>query len=162
LDTIQVMELFEVSTRDMVVDDTQEICEMHTTVTTIFQNFSSISHPLKRKSCKDEESEEVCEVLRGIKKIKFPVYIQVKTLNGRTIELDLDANDNIEKIKLLLLEKEGIPVAQQKLVFGGKQLIDANPISECGIVNGSILYLVIAIPHRNGYSGISFEHRVEN
>ena len=148
--------------RDMAVDDVEEeeFYQMQTT-STIF-HVSSTSYPLKRKCCKDEDSEEVYEVLRGIKKIKFPVNIKVKTLNGRLIEVDLDANDTVDKIKLILLEREGIPIHKQKLIFNGKQVTEGELISSCGIINGSVVFLVIALPHKNGYSGISFEHRIDN
>ncbi len=131
-------------------------------------------NPLKRKntpfqtasSSSGEEMEDdlgsssdVKEVVRRIKKIKFPLYIHLKTLNGRIIDLDLDYNDRISRVKDIVQEKEGIPSHQQKLIFLGKTLDNQRTIKSCGVYNGSTIYLIIALPHRNGYSGVSSEHR---
>lgn len=38
------------------------------------------------------------------------------------IELDIEQTDKIQRIKERVEEKEGIPPAQQRLIFGGKQM----------------------------------------
>ncbi|WFD49537.1 nedd8-conjugating enzyme UBE2F [Malassezia furfur] len=64
------------------------------------------------------------------------MLIKVKTLTGKgtcvphaEIELDVDATDKVRRpltqitrIKERVEEKEGIPPAQQRLIFGGKQM----------------------------------------
>jgi ubiquitin-like protein Nedd8 len=50
------------------------------------------------------------------------MQIRIKTLTGKEIEIDIDPNDEIEKIKERVYEKEGIPPPQQRLIFGGKQM----------------------------------------
>lgn len=42
-------------------------------------------------------------------------------------------------------EKEGIPPPQQRLIFGGKQMIDDKKASEYNIEGGSVLHLVLAL-----------------
>ena len=40
--------------------------------------------------------------------------IKVKTLTGKEIEIDIEPNDTIERIKERVEEKEGIPPIQQR------------------------------------------------
>ena len=42
-------------------------------------------------------------------------------------------------------EKEGIPPAQQRLIFSGKQLNDDKKVQEYRIMAGSVLHLVLAL-----------------
>ena len=46
-------------------------------------------------------------------------------------------------------EKEGIPPAQQRLIFSGKQLNDEKKVQEYKIMAGSVLHLVLAL--RGGF-----------
>eukprot|EP01110_Echinostelium_bisporum_P006563 TRINITY_DN26190_c0_g1_i1.p2 TRINITY_DN26190_c0_g1~~TRINITY_DN26190_c0_g1_i1.p2 ORF type:complete len:74 (-),score=13.38 TRINITY_DN26190_c0_g1_i1:103-300(-) len=50
------------------------------------------------------------------------MLVKVKTLTGKEIEIDIDATDKIERVKERVEEKEGIPPAQQRLIFQGKQM----------------------------------------
>ncbi|KIH58501.1 ubiquitin family protein [Ancylostoma duodenale] len=52
------------------------------------------------------------------------MLIKVKTLTGKEIELDIEPNDKVERIKEKVEEKEGIPPPQQRLIFAGKQMND--------------------------------------
>ena len=91
------------------------------------------------------------------------MQIKVKTLTGKEIEIDIEVSDKIERIKgsfnflreknLFYLErveeKEGIPPAQQRLIFSGKQLNDEKKVQEYKIMAGSVLHLVLAL--RGGF-----------
>jgi ubiquitin-like protein Nedd8 len=44
---------------------------------------------------------------------------------------------------------EGIPPPQQRLIFGGKQMMDDKTVSEYNVNAGSVLHLVLAL--RGGY-----------
>jgi len=71
--------------------------------------------------------------------------IKVKTLTGKEIEIDIESDDTIARIKERVEEKEGIPPPQQRLIFGGKQMQDEKKASEYNIEGGSVLHLVLAL-----------------
>ena len=75
--------------------------------------------------------------------------IKVKTLTGKEIEIDIESDDTISRIKERVEEKEGIPPPQQRLIFGGKQMADDKHASEYNIEGGSVLHLVLAL--RGGF-----------
>ncbi|KAH8921939.1 putative NEDD8 precursor-ubiquitin-like protein [Atractiella rhizophila] len=73
------------------------------------------------------------------------MLIKVKTLTGKEIELDIEPSDKITRIKEKVEEKEGIPPAQQRLIFGGKQMADEKTAKDFNIEAGSVLHLVLAL-----------------
>lgn len=75
--------------------------------------------------------------------------IKVKALTGKEIDIDIEPTDKIARIKERVEEKEGIPPAQQRLIFGGKQMSDDKSVSEYSIEGGSVLHLVLAL--RGGF-----------
>lgn len=109
------------------------------------------------------------------------MMIKVKTLTGKTLELDIEPNDKVERIKERIEQVEGecdvhtvraraprrdatsrphppppprphlsqhptgIPPAQQRLIFSGKQLADDQEAKKFNIESGSVLHLVLAL-----------------
>ena len=43
-------------------------------------------------------------------------------MTGKELEIDIEQREKILKIKEKIEQKEGIPPAQQRLIYGGKQL----------------------------------------
>jgi ubiquitin C len=67
--------------------------------------------------------------------------IKVKKRNRGTISLNVGSTDTVHNIKTMVQLKEGIPVEEQRLTFGGRDLENSSPLSNYYIKHGSILNL---------------------
>lgn len=60
--------------------------------------------------------------------------IFIKTLQGKTITLDVNDGDSVSSVKDKIRDIEGVPTDQQTLFYRGRQLPDGAPVSSIGLV----------------------------
>ena len=80
------------------------------------------------------------------------MQIFVKTLTGRTVTLIVAEDDTVLNVKMKLKEKDGVPVDEQRLLFGGHQLEDEHTLQHYSIQKESTLHLVLRLPGGAGCS----------
>jgi ubiquitin len=73
------------------------------------------------------------------------MQIFVKTLTGRTITLDTKSDMTVEHVKRTIHDSEGIPVGEQRLIFGGKQLEDGRTLADYNVTKEATLFLVLRL-----------------
>ena len=73
------------------------------------------------------------------------MQIFIKTLTGKTIELNVNLIDTINHIKQQIHEKDGIPPDQQRLIHGGKQIVNDKTINYYNIQPGATLHIILAL-----------------
>ena len=72
------------------------------------------------------------------------IAIHVTFLSGKTITLDVKANDTINKVKAKIQEKEGVAPNLQRLTFDGLELVNDKTLFDYNIQQESTLHCVVS------------------
>ena len=71
--------------------------------------------------------------------------VHIKSLTGRTITISSSFHETVKDLKNKLLEKEGIPTEQQRLILAGQQLQDRMTMADYNICHETIMYLILRL-----------------
>ncbi|KAJ4803688.1 Polyubiquitin [Rhynchospora pubera] len=67
----------------------------------------------------------------------------VKTNAGKILALETEKGHTISNLKAMIEKMEGVPQTEQQLFLGQKKLEDEDTLTDCGIVRGSTIHLVL-------------------
>ncbi len=71
--------------------------------------------------------------------------IYIRGLDGKTFALNVKLGDDVKDLRAMIREEKGIRVKEQRLAFGGKQLMDGKKLFEYNIQKESTLDLSLRL-----------------
>ena len=71
--------------------------------------------------------------------------IYVTSLSGNTLTMYMRLSDSVAKLKRMVLDREGVPPHEQRLIFAGAHLEDIRTLRDYNIQPQSTLHLVLRL-----------------
>ncbi|PWN33394.1 UV excision repair protein Rad23 [Meira miltonrushii] len=72
--------------------------------------------------------------------------LKFKSLQGSTFTVDAESSDSIATVKGKIESQQGFQVSQQKIIYSGKILTDADTVQSCGVSEKDFLVLMVSKP----------------
>lgn len=79
------------------------------------------------------------------------MQIFITSLTGQTTMLLVEPEDTIGSVKAQFKDKQGTPVDQQRLIYGGNELEDKKTLQDYNIERDATLHLVLRLPGGYGF-----------
>ena len=72
-----------------------------------------------------------------------PLSITVTTITGQATKLDVQSTSTIGAVKAMIEERDGVPVARQRLVFDDTPRDDGVTLGGIGVEDGATIHLIM-------------------
>ena len=138
-----IADLMEIlSTKLQIDQNRQEIMLIH-------KGMAQIDHHHRLYDRNIKPNDSIFVTIKRIGPYAVSSYLEPKvyvhTLTGKVIAVDFHINDYVYDLKAKFNELEGIPIAQQRIIFKGKQLEDGMKLINYGAEKDSSFHLVLRL-----------------
>merc|ERR1712100_920855 len=75
----------------------------------------------------------------------FTMQLFFQNLSGRHTALEASATDEVSLLKQKVEDREGIPPAEQRLLWQGRELVNSSTLAECSLGEGDCFRVVLRV-----------------
>ncbi|XP_070564179.1 polyubiquitin-C-like [Ptychodera flava] len=130
--------------KSKTVDDIKEMVERKEGIPAEWQRFYYSGRPLKDFfTLREQNVYDQSQIDLRLEVPDGSMPIIIKTVDGETHVLAVEASETIAAVKSRIYDKLGIPPHQVRLVYGGMHLDNNRTLQEYGIENAATLHMVM-------------------